>query len=39
MKIYLVQYIAILKLIYRKYKLLVYKTDIYKSRKENKWEI
>ena len=26
-KIYLVQYIAILKLVYREYKLLIYKTD------------
>ena len=35
-KIYLVQYITILKLVYREYKLLIYKTDIYKNRKENK---
>ena len=28
-----------LKLVYREYKLLIYKTDIYKGRKEDKWEI
>jgi len=31
MKIYLVQYIAILKLVYRDLALLVYKEDIYKG--------
>ena len=35
-KIYLVQYIVMLKLVYREYKLLIYKADIYKSKKENK---
>ena len=25
--------------VYREYKLLVYKTDIYKDREEDKWEI
>ena len=35
-KIYLVYYIAIRKLVYRNYKLLVYKQDIYKGYKENK---
>ena len=35
-KIYLVQYIAILKLVYREYKLLIYKTDTYKGKKEDK---
>ena len=35
-KIHLVQYIAILKPVYREYKLLIYKTDIYKGRKEDK---
>ena len=35
-KIYLVQYIAILELVYRVYKLLVYKSDIYRGRKEDK---
>ena len=35
-KIYLVYYIAILELVYRNYKLLVYKQDMYKRYKENK---
>ena len=35
-KIYPVYYIAILKLVYRNYKLLIYKQDIYKGYKENK---
>jgi hypothetical protein len=35
-KIYLVQYIAILKLVYREHELLLYKVDIYKGHKENK---
>ena len=35
-KIHLVQYIAILKLIYREYKLFLYKVDTYKGCKENK---
>ena len=35
-KIHLVYYIAILKLVYRNYKLLVYKQDIYKEYKEDK---
>ena len=35
-KIYLIQYIAILELVYREYKLLLYKADIYKEKKENK---
>ena len=35
-KIYLVQYIAILKLVYREYELLIYKVDIYKGKKEDK---
>ena len=35
-KIHLVQYIAILELVYREYKLLIYKADIYRGRKENK---
>ena len=34
-KIYLVQYIAILKLVYREYKPLIYKADIYKGREED----
>ena len=28
-----------LKLVYRKYKLLLYKADIYKGHKEDKWEV
>ena len=35
-KIYLVYYIAILKLVHGNYKLLIYKQDIYKGYKENK---
>ena len=38
-KIYLVHYITILKLVYRNYKLLVYKQDMYKRYKEDKWLI
>jgi hypothetical protein len=37
-KIYLIQYITILKLVYREYKLPLYKTDIYRGHKKNKWE-
>ena len=35
-KIYLVYYIAMLELVYRNYKLLVYKQDIYKGYEEDK---
>ena len=35
-KIYLVQYIAILELVYKKYELLIYKADMYRGRKEDK---
>ena len=35
-KIYLVYYIAMLELVYRNYKLLIYKQDIYKGYKEDK---
>ena len=35
-KIYLVQYIAILKLVYREYKLLLYKVDMYRGKEKNK---
>ena len=34
-KIYLVQYIAILKLVYGEYELLIYKIDTYKGREED----
>ena len=36
MKIYLIYYIAILKPVYKNYKLLVYKQDIYKGHEEDK---
>ena len=36
-KIYLVYYITILKPAHGNYKLLVYKQDIYKGYKEDKW--
>jgi hypothetical protein len=39
MKIYLVQYIIIFKPVYREHELPLYKIDIYKGRKEDKWEI
>jgi hypothetical protein len=39
MKIYLVQYIAILKPVYRNYKLLLYKADMYKGQEKDKWEV
>ena len=35
-KIHLIHYIAILKLVYRNHKPLVYKQDIYKGYKEDK---
>ena len=35
-KIYLVYYIAILKLVHGNYKLLIYKQDMYKGYKEDK---
>jgi hypothetical protein len=35
-KIYLVQYIIILKPVYKEYKLLLYKADMYKGYKEDK---
>ena len=38
-KIYLVYYITILKLVHKNHKLLMYKQDIYKRCKENKWLI
>ena len=36
-KIRPVYYITILKLVYGNYKLLIYKQDMYKGYKENKW--
>ena len=38
-KIYLVQYIIMLELVYREYKFLVYKKDIYRGREEDKQEV
>ena len=38
-KIYPIQYIAMLKLVYREYKLLIYKADTYRGREEDKWEV
>ena len=38
-KIHLVHYIAILEPVYKNYKPLVYKQDIYKGHKKNKWLI
>ena len=35
-KIYPVQYIAILEPVYGEYKLLIYKADIYKDREKDK---
>jgi hypothetical protein len=38
-KIYLVQYIAILELAYREHELLLYKADMYRGHKKDEWEI
>ena len=38
-KIYPVQYIIMLELVYREYKPLMYKADIYRGRKKDKWEV
>ena len=38
-RIYLVQYIAMLELVYREHELLVYKVDIYKGKEEDEQEI
>ena len=38
-KIYLVWYIAMLKLVYREYKLLIYKADTYRGREEDEQEV
>ena len=35
-KIYLIQHITILELVYREYKPLIYKVDMYRGREENK---
>ena len=39
MKIYPIQYIAMLELAYRNAKLLVYKVDIYRGQEEDKQEV
>ena len=38
-KIYLVQYIIMLKLVYRNMDLLVYKADTYRGQEEDKWQV
>ena len=38
-KIYPIQYIAILKPVYGNAELLVYKVDIYKEQEKDKWEV
>ena len=38
-KIYPIQYIAMLELVYRNIKLLIYKVDIYKGQEEDKQEV
>ena len=38
-KIHLVQHIAILEPVYGEHELLIYKTDIYRSREKDEWEV
>ena len=38
-KIYLVQHIVMLELVYGEYKLLIYKVDTYKGREEDKQKV
>ena len=38
-KIHPVQYIIMLKPAHREHELLIYKADMYRSRKEDKWEV
>ena len=38
-KTHLVHYIIMLELVYKNYKLLIYKQDMYKKYKEDKWLI
>ena len=38
-KIYLVHYIAMLKLVYGNHEPLVYKQDTYKGREEDEWPV
>ena len=39
MKIHLVQYIVMLKLVYREHKLLIYKIDTYRGKEEDEWKV
>ena len=39
MKIYLIQHIAMLKLVYGEHELLIYKADTYRGKEEDKWEV
>ena len=39
MKIYPIQYIAILELVYRNIKLLVYEADIYRGQEKDKQQV
>jgi len=39
MKIYPIQYIAMLELAYRDIKLLIYKADMYRGQEEDKWQV
>ena len=38
-KIYLIQYIAMLEPVYKEHELLIYKADIYRGKEENKWKV
>ena len=38
-KIYLVQHIAILELVYGEHEPLIYEVNIYKNREEDEWEV
>jgi hypothetical protein len=38
-KIYLVQYVAMLKPVYKNHKPPLYEVDIYKRQKKDKWEV
>ena len=39
MKIYLVQYIAMLELVYGEHEPLIYKVNTYRGREEDEWEV
>ena len=39
MKIYPVQYIAMLELVYGEYEPLIYKVNMYRGREEDEWEV